>query len=108
MRKGILLAALMLGGAGPVCESAHAQDKTSSVDSIGIETVTVTARRRPEDQEKVPVAITPISGSELRDTGTRSAIDLQNLAPSLTVTGNLGSRDTDIFPIRGQTEPFGG
>jgi iron complex outermembrane receptor protein len=108
MRKEILLAALTLGGIGPVCSSAHAQDQTQAVDSIGIETVTVTARRRAEDQEKVPVAITPISGGELRDTGTKSAIDLQNLAPSLTVSGNLGSRDTDIFTIRGQTEPFGG
>ncbi|HWA31730.1 MAG TPA: TonB-dependent receptor [Rhizomicrobium sp.] len=98
----------MIGGAGSLMGPAHAQDQTPSVDAIGIETVTVTARRRPEDQERVPVAITPISGEMLRTTGTTSAIDLQDLAPSLTVSGNLGSRDTDIFTIRGQTEPFGG
>jgi iron complex outermembrane receptor protein len=108
MRKKILLAALMLGGAWPLLGPARAQDQTSGGDSIGIETVTVTARRRAEDQERVPVAITPISGAQLRDTGTKSAIDLQTLAPSLTVSGDLGSRDTDIFSIRGQTQPFGG
>lgn len=73
-----------------------------------IETVVVTARRRAEDVQKIPVAVTAISGEELRQTETRSAMDLQELAPSLSVAANLGSRDSDVFTIRGQTQPFGG
>src|SRR5665213_4359364 len=69
---------------------------------------TSSTRRRVEDVEKVPAAITPISSETLRSSGTHTAIELQTLAPSLTVTGNLGSRDTDVFTIRGQSQPFGG
>jgi iron complex outermembrane recepter protein len=73
-----------------------------------IETVVVTARRRSEDLQKIPVAVTAISGEDLRRTETKSAMDLQDLAPSLSVAANLGSRDLDVFTIRGQTQPFGG
>ncbi len=73
-----------------------------------VETVVVTARRRAENEQKIPVAVTAISGEELRLTQTKSAMDLQTLAPSLSVAANLGSRDTDVFTIRGQTQPFGG
>jgi iron complex outermembrane receptor protein len=73
-----------------------------------VEKVIVTARRRSEDVQKVPVAVTVVSGRDLRTTDTKSAIDLQNLAPSLSVAANLGSRDSDVFSIRGQSQPFGG
>jgi iron complex outermembrane receptor protein len=107
MRSGILLSAILLAGSGLVPVSAMAQ--TSGGDSIGgIETVTVTARRRVEDVEKIPVAVTVLSPEKLRSSEIKTAIDLQNFAPSLTVAGNLGSRDTDIFTIRGQSQPFGG
>jgi iron complex outermembrane receptor protein len=111
MRERILLGAFLLASVAPVSLPALAQTKTTSVDNdsvTGIETVTVTARRRVEDVEKVPAAITPISSETLRSSGTHTAIELQTLAPSLTVTGNLGSRDTDVFTIRGQSQPFGG
>ncbi|MGD0190484.1 MAG: TonB-dependent receptor [Rhizomicrobium sp.] len=73
-----------------------------------VETVTVTARRRSENQQVVPIAVTALSGSDLRVNDVKNAIDLQNLAPSLTVAGNLGERDTQVFTLRGQSQPFGG
>ena len=90
---------------------ARAQETNAAPQNAGpagAETVVVTARRRPEDVEKIPVSVTPISGDTLRENGITSALDLQNNAPSLTVTGNLGERDENVFTIRGQGEPFGG
>ncbi len=81
---------------------------TAETSQPEIELVIVTARRRPENLEKTPVAVTVLSGDLLRTQEVKSAIDLQNLAPSLTVTASLGSRDTDVFSIRGQNQPFGG
>lgn len=87
----------------------QSQQKASPFAPKGaIETVIVTARRRAEDVQKIPAAVTALSGAELRIADTKSALDLQNLAPSLTVAANLGSRDTDVFSIRGQSQPFGG
>jgi iron complex outermembrane receptor protein len=90
--------------------SAPANEPTASpfAPNGAIETIVVTARRRAEDAQKIPVAVTAISGETLRQTETRAAMDLEELAPSLSVAASLGSRDSDVFTIRGQTQPFGG
>lgn len=91
--------------------AADSEDQSSSspfAPKGAIETVIVTARRRAEDLEKIPVAVTALSAAELRYGGVNSALDLQNLSPALTVAGSLGSRETNVFSIRGQNQPFGG
>jgi iron complex outermembrane recepter protein len=109
--------ALWLGAVSAVAlfvSSASAQQAPPSAKPVqaaqseSIETVVVTARRRSENLEKVPVAVTVLSSDTLRVTDTTSALGLQNLAPSLEVAANLGSRDDDTFTIRGQSQPFGG
>ena len=79
-----------------------------AVQAVTIETVVVTARRRAENLERVPVAVTAISPETIRDENIKSALDLQDLSPSLSVSGSLGSRDDNVFTIRGQSQPFGG
>ena len=49
-----------------------------------------------------------ISPETIRDENVRSALDLQDISPSLTVYGSLSSRDDNVFTIRGQSQPFGG
>jgi len=85
---------------------AASQDQTG--ESVAIETIIVTARRRAENLERVPVAVTALSPETIREDNVRSATDLQALSPSLTVSANLGSRDDNVFTIRGQSQPFGG
>ncbi len=91
--------------------AADPQDSSGSVFETpqgSLETVVVTARRRAEDVQKIPVAVTALSSDDLRAHDVRSSLDLQNLTPSLTVSGNLSSRSEDVFTIRGQSQPFGG
>src|SRR5215472_13228423 len=73
-----------------------------------IETVTVTAERRPEAALDVPITVTALSGDTLHEANINNALDLQSLSPGLTVAGNLGSSDNAVFSIRGQNQPFGG
>jgi iron complex outermembrane receptor protein len=98
--------------AGPACAETAAQQitpaKVKPAQQMAIEEVVVTARRRPEDLEKIPVAVTALSGDMIRTQEIKTAIDLQNFAPSLSVSANLGSRDNDVYSIRGQSQPFGG
>ena len=106
-----LTAALGLLGATMLSAPLAAQDAPPANPTqpvIGVETVTVTARRRPENLEKVPVAVTAATGTDLREQNIKSAIDLQQISPSLTVSADLGSRDDNVFTIRGQSQPFGG
>jgi iron complex outermembrane receptor protein len=105
----LLLLAAAPVGAQPAPDNTVQQQQASTFAPNGaIETVVVTARRRSENLEKIPVAVTAISGEALRQTETNSAMALQYLAPSLSVAASLGSRDSDVFTIRGQTQPFGG
>ncbi len=87
---------------------AQAAASDQAAQPLIIETVTVTATRRPENLERVPVAETVISPETIRAENLRSALDLQQLSPSLTMAANLGSRDDNVFTIRGQSQPFGG
>ncbi|MGH9806230.1 MAG: TonB-dependent receptor, partial [Terriglobia bacterium] len=114
MRRAILLASSgivsVLASSFPSAaqQAAPQPDSVKPAQGLGIEEVVVTARRRAENLERVPVAATAISGQQLRAEDIDSALALQTHVPSLTVSANLGSRDDDVFTIRGQSQPFGG
>jgi iron complex outermembrane receptor protein len=65
-----------------------------------LDEVVVTARRREETLQSVPVAITAISGKELEERHLADTADLREISPSLNVSGQL--RDEAQFFMRGQ------
>ena len=65
-----------------------------------IETVVVTAEKRPENIQAVPAAVSVISAQELGRNDISGVDELQQLAPSLTFTDSPNSRG-DGFNIRG-------
>ena len=105
-----LLSATMFTAPASAQSDADLQTVTVGPDvrAPAIETVTVTARRKAESLERVPVAVTSISPNTIREENVRTAVDLQQLSPSLTVSASLGSRNDNVFTIRGQSQPFGG
>ena len=88
---------------------APAQDNevTEAAASGWLEEITVRARRRQEDLQIVPVAVTALSASAILRADIRSAIDLQRYVPSLSVIGTL-ARNEEALTIRGlrQTGEF--
>ncbi|MEJ1968128.1 MAG: TonB-dependent receptor plug domain-containing protein [Rhizomicrobium sp.] len=70
-----------------------------------IETVVVTAERKAEDIQTVPVAVTALTGADLKSKQVNSFRDLQFHVPSVTYTkSNFGGAQ---FQIRGITTQFG-
>ncbi|MEI9995848.1 MAG: TonB-dependent receptor [Rhizomicrobium sp.] len=70
-----------------------------------IETVVVTTERKAEDIQTVPVAVTALSGADLKSKQVNSFRDLQFHVPSVTYTkSNFGGAQ---FQIRGITTQFG-
>ncbi|MEI9996849.1 MAG: TonB-dependent receptor [Rhizomicrobium sp.] len=70
-----------------------------------IETVVVTTERKAEDIQTVPVAVTALSGADLKAKQVNSFRDLQFHVPSVTYTkSNFGGAQ---FQIRGITTQFG-
>ena len=70
--------------------------------------VIVTARRRDESIQEVPVAITAFSGSEVRDQNIGAPTDLMAKVPSLQVTSQGPTSNTAVYVIRGLGQSFGG
>jgi iron complex outermembrane receptor protein len=71
--------------------------------STDLDVILVTARRKEEDVQKVPIAITVVSPQALADNNVVTLEDLQSLVPSMTVSSsNTGSKDTANVSIRGQ------
>ncbi|MEK7342342.1 MAG: TonB-dependent receptor [Pseudomonadota bacterium] len=86
--------------------AAEAAPEQSAVDqpSRG-DVIVVTARRRAETAQEVPLAISVIRGDSIEATGNFNVVKLQQLAPTLQVyTSN--PRNTSVN-IRGLGVPFG-
>ena len=66
-----------------------------------IEIVTVTAERRTENVQTVPIAVTAVSGAQLKAAQIRDFNDLQQLAPSLLVSTGSGDTSGGLVRIRG-------
>ncbi|MBV6423996.1 MAG: Vitamin B12 transporter BtuB [Steroidobacteraceae bacterium] len=64
-----------------------------------IEEVVVTARRRAEDVQSVPISVTAISSDALRENSVSTILDLQSLAPSLNM---LTFAEDPTISLRGQ------
>ena len=98
----VILFLIVIGTGLPPIIDAQAKDNDESNARSGdlLEEITVTARRRQEALQEVPVAITAVSADAIRRLDIRSAIDLQRHVPSLSVIGSLG-RNEEALTIRG-------
>lgn len=77
----------------------HAQAAEKAEDE-GIGQIVVTAQRRQQNVQDVPIAITAVSGDQLRESGVRDPRDLTLLVPSLSMQAGTAASTTSLF-IRG-------
>jgi iron complex outermembrane receptor protein len=90
------LSTILAGAVAPWwAMAAHAQDASASDDALP--EITVTAERRVESSQKVPLAIQSIDGEALARTGYTSVTDLQYTMPSVQFDPTQGA----AFQIRG-------
>jgi iron complex outermembrane recepter protein len=96
-------------GAGAV--PSLAQTNTQVASSTGLETVIVTARKRTENAQEVPISITAFNQDELSKLNVLTLQDLKYVAPSVYVAPTAFRQDTLNVTIRGQRNfdsPSGG
>jgi outer membrane receptor protein involved in Fe transport len=78
-----------------ISQAATATD-TSASDSEGIQEIVVTAQRRNESLENVPITIQAITGDTLKQLNVESFDDLLRFTPNVTYSGN-GPGTGNIF-----------
>ncbi len=83
-----------------IATSAHAQDTGATEDPAGLQDIIVTATKRSENLQNVPVAITAITTEQLTKQGVFSTSDLNNSIPNLNVSSAYGETQPN-FTIRG-------
>ena len=98
--------AAILGGSGLGLGSAYAAPDTDVADSESIQEITVTAQRRTESIQNVPITIQAITGDQLGQLNVTTFDDAIKLLPNVTF-GATGPGQGDIF-IRGVTAGSGG
>ncbi|CAN5406267.1 TonB-dependent receptor [soil metagenome] len=80
--------AVVLAGLIPLAAQAQ-ETETPTVDSI-----VVTAQKREQNLQDVPVVVTAVGAKLLRDTGIKDIKDLTILTPGLTVTSTTSEAST--------------
>jgi outer membrane receptor protein involved in Fe transport len=74
--------------------AALAQDAGTDEEATTLDKITVTAQKREEALQDVPVVVTALSEQALEDNGVRDIKDLQTLVPGLTVTSTQSEAQT--------------
>ena len=86
-------------------ESAPAPAPGATTDATTLDQVTVTARRRSESIQDVPVAVSAFGEEQLRDLQATNIDGLQGAVPNLNIVQGRGSSNSVNVFIRGIGEP---
>ncbi|HZV84523.1 MAG TPA: TonB-dependent receptor, partial [Brevundimonas sp.] len=103
--------ALLAGAAwSALATFATAQDTGPQDGATSVDDVVVTARRRTENLQDVPIAVTAVSAETLENRGSADITELARSTPGLTLNSARGSNSTLISFIRGvgQQDPLWG
>lgn len=115
MNRKLLLPAISLGYLS-VFTAPHALSQSpdeannrlaANADSNTLEEVLVTARRKEENIQDVPLAITAMSADELMRESISNAQDLMGKVASMTIGANGAMRNSEAANIRGQGTNLG-
>jgi iron complex outermembrane recepter protein len=75
--------------------SASPPDAPASTDD-GLAEIVVTAQKRAENLQKVPIAVTAVSGDEIAQRGINTLFGLTALTPNLTIASTFGNTNPQI------------
>ena len=94
--RGLLLASAL----SAVPAAVLAQTPSAPDDGVQLGEIVVTAQRKAERLQDVPVSVTAITGETLQKQKIDSASDLASVVPNLQTVGVVGEA-TPIFSLRG-------
>ncbi|MBB4631984.1 TonB-dependent receptor [Sphingosinicella soli] len=100
---------VLMAGASLLSSAAWAQQEApvalpQAEEALGLDEILVTARRRTESLQSVPVSVTALSNESLRAQSIQRVTDLTTTTPNLTVSNPNGSATSTIIAIRGQVQ----
>ncbi len=100
---GVVAATIgLVAGATPAfAQEAAPQATADQATTSGLDDIVVTARRKEESLQSVPISVQAFSGEMLSERNVQDATDLQRIVPALTTYQQ--ARDEVTMSIRGQS-----
>ena len=111
LSKAVTLALLGVSSFALAQTNDYQQDKESTEESSqAVEEIVVTARRREESLQEIPLAVTVYSGEILEEQGVIDITELTKSAPNVNLEVSRASSSTLTAHIRGigQQDPLAG
>jgi iron complex outermembrane receptor protein len=100
-KRGALFVSTAVAAALTIPLQAQAQE--AGDDEGGLTEIIVTAQKREQSLQDVPIAVTAVTGESLQANRIFSVNDLSGLAPGMTVKPSPGGSSVPVFTIRGQS-----
>jgi iron complex outermembrane recepter protein len=100
MIRKILLATSILSGVAMI-PAAHAQEQAETAEEGGIAEIVVTAQRRSENVQDVPIAISAFSAEQLEAQGVTNTLQIGQYVPNLVAQNNTGIGSANAYFLRG-------
>ena len=69
----------------------------AATETVEVETVIVTANKRSENIQEVPMSVSAVSGDYLEKVGITNATDLSRFIPSVNIAQSNNNRNTTVF-----------
>ena len=85
--------AISLGGGAHV---AMAADTTAETKTVGVEELVVTAEKRPENIQDVPMSVSAFSGDMIAKSNIVNVADLTRFTPSVGIQSSTNNRNSSI------------
>ncbi len=104
MSNRLLLVLLTTALAVPLAARAQTADTGGDTQAAGLEKVVVTARKRQEDEQVVPISITAYNQADLDRLNIKTIEDLRYSSPSVYIAPTTFRQDTLNVTIRGQRD----
>ncbi len=105
-----MLARFLGAVAALVSGTAPAQETDQSQETVQLEEVVVTAQRREERLQDVPIAISALGPEDLAKASVTDLAGLRGIVPGLTISYSAGINSSNLVSIRGVpglTSPIG-
>jgi len=103
VRKRYLYIATAAVALGTACGTGAAAAEVEQ-SQTGVTDIIVTAQRRAENMQDVPIAITAYSGEALVQKGLRDSRDIELSTPSLSIGNQFGAANSAVVNLRGQVQ----
>jgi len=92
---------LMLSAAALVAPAGFAQAPDATDTGGALEEITVTAQRRAENVQDVPIAISAFTAGELQKRNVGSPLEIIQYVPNLNGNNNTGLGSANVYFLRG-------